>query len=104
MRFTTTSGAEYILNNIETQIEATGESCPSVGPQGIPVRVVYTGSLLRVGVPVLDIWTGKDLDTEKSDEFHQIEFISMPEIGVRFIYYHPLWAKCYSTPVTEITS
>lgn len=102
MRFKTTSGTDYILNNIETQIEATGESCPSVGPQGIPVRVVYTGNLLRVGVPLLDAWTGKEFEAEA--DFHQIEFTSMPEIGVRFTYYHPLWAGCYSTPVTEITS
>ena len=102
MRFKTESGTEYILKDIETVIEATGEDCPSVGPQGIPVRVSYTGKMSRRGVPLRMLDTGVHLET--AGEFHQIEFVSMPEIGSRFTYYHPVWMGCYSTPITDIVN
>jgi hypothetical protein len=100
MKFKTLSGTEYILNNIEMIVEATGEPCPAVGPQGIPVRVSYTGSLARIGDPMKSLFTGDDLKT--TEEFHTVEFASKPEVGVRFTYYHPEWFGCYSTAVTEI--
>lgn len=100
MRFKTLSGTEYVLENVEMIVEATGEECPSVGPQGIPVAVHYTGSLARVGVPMLSMITGGTMDV--TEEYHQVEFARKPELGVRFTYWHPVWAGCYSTAVTEI--
>lgn len=100
MRFKTVSGTEYILTDIELQLEATGEPCPSVGPQGIPVVLSYTGNLSRVGKPMRNIYTGEHI--EKSDEFHPVEFARMPTVGESFAYYHQQWAGCYSTPVSEI--
>lgn len=100
MRFSTESGTEYILNDIEMVVEATGEECPSVGPQGLPVRVSYTGNLSRVGKPLRDLSTGGRF--EAAEEFYSIEFSNMPEVGSRFTYYHPMWAGCYSTPITNI--
>lgn len=100
MKFKTESGTEYILKDIEMQIFPTGESCPSVGPQGIPVVVVYTGKLARIGAPLRDLSTGGFMDTP--DDFHSVEFSKMPEVGDRFVYDHELWAGCYSTPITVI--
>lgn len=101
MRFITASGTEYILKDVKMVIEATGEPIPSVGPQGIPVSVSYTGSMARVGVPMYDMRTGeKELGT--TDEFHPVEFFSMPIVGERFIYDHSVWLGCYSTAVIEI--
>lgn len=100
MRFKTKSGTEYVLKDVEMVVEATGEEYPSVGPQGIPVIVSYTGSLSRLGVPLRDLSTEGFFETV--EEFHYIEFASMPKVGSRFTYYHPVWAGCYSTPITEI--
>ena len=100
LKFKTESGTEYILKNVEMQIEPTGELCPSVGPQGVPVFVTYTGKLTRIGSSLRDLSTGGSFDT--TDEFHSVEFSRMPTIGDRFTYYHELWAGCYSTPITTI--
>lgn len=100
MKFKTESGTEYILKDIEMQLHTTGEPCPSVGPQGIPVSVTYTGKLARIGAPLRDLSTGGYMDTP--DEFHSVEFPRMPTIGDRFIYDHEVWAGCYSTPITVI--
>lgn len=100
MKFKTASGTEYILTDIETEINATGEPCPPVGPQGIPVILSYTGTLSRVGKPLFDMSSGGSFQT--NEESHRIEFNHLPEIGVRFTYYHPVWAGCYSTIVTVI--
>lgn len=101
IRFKTSSGTEYILKDVEMQIAATGEPCPSVGPQGIPVNVTYTGKLTRVGVPLKNLIGDGYTDTN-TDEFYSVEFARMPTVGDSFLYYHELWAGCYSTPVSEI--
>lgn len=103
LKFKTSSGTEYILKDVELQIDATGEDCPAVGPQGIPVVVTYTGKLARVGSPLRDLSTGGYLDTA-TDSFHSVTFASMPTVGDRFVYYHELWAGCFSTPVSEINA
>lgn len=100
MKFKTASGTEYILTDIETEIEATGELCPSVGPQGIPVIVFYTGNLTRVGKPLRDISTGGHIET--TGDVERVTFSKMPEVGYRFVYDHPVWAGCYSTIITDL--
>ncbi len=100
MKFKTISGTEYLLKDIETHIEATGEPPPSVGPQGIPVIVWYIGELARVGKPLTDLMSGGSFETD--EDFYSVKFSSMPVIGERFFYYHPAWYSCYSTKIVEI--
>lgn len=88
-----------MLEGIEMSVEATGETCPSVGPQGIPVVVVYHGMLTRVGAPLRNLGSGGHFEASGSD---RVEFFEMPEVGRRFVYNHPVWDGCYSTPITEL--
>lgn len=101
LKFKTSSGTEYILKNVEIKIEATEEPCPSVGPQGIPVNVTYTGELARIGSPLRDVSTGGSFDT--TGAFYFVEFTRRPAVGNSFSYYHEQWAGCYSTPITELS-
>ena len=82
MRFTTASGTEYIVTDVEQ------------GEDGI-----FTGLVTRIGVPLRHVETGRDMEPVEVDRFRSH---ALPEVGRSFFYSTAIHNGCVSTPVTSI--
>lgn len=95
LRFTTTSGSVYTLDEITEVLVKTepGQSLRDALP-------MFSALLVREGVrPLVSLVHGGDIGEPAGEP---VTFEAPPKVGERFIYFHPTLYGCLSTPVAEI--